>query len=73
MSDNLGRHVEGYHMRIGNEIAELVRDIPGVAGLHIMAIHWAESVPEIVSRAGLYPRPDAKVEMAQPAIVDRPI
>ena len=49
-------------IRICTEIIELVREIPGVAGLHIMAIHWAESVPEIVSRAGLYPRPDAKIE-----------
>ena len=44
-------------IRICNEIIEQVREIPGVAGLHIMAVHWAESVPEIVSRSGLYPRP----------------
>ncbi|MGB7093158.1 MAG: methylenetetrahydrofolate reductase [Anaerolineales bacterium] len=51
---------EGIH--ICTEIIEQVREIPGVAGLHIMAIHWAESVPEIVSRAGLYPRPSAKTK-----------
>jgi methylenetetrahydrofolate reductase (NADPH) len=39
------------------EIIEQVREIPGVAGVHIMAVHWAEAVPEIVVRAGLYPRP----------------
>jgi methylenetetrahydrofolate reductase (NADPH) len=39
------------------EIIEQVREIPGVAGIHIMAVHWAEAVPEIVRRAGLYPRP----------------
>jgi len=39
------------------EIAEQVREIPGIAGLHIMAVHWASAVPEIVKRAGLYPRP----------------
>jgi methylenetetrahydrofolate reductase (NADPH) len=44
-------------IRICCEIVEQVRDIPGVAGLHIMAVHWAEAVPEIVTRAGLYPRP----------------
>jgi len=44
-------------IRICNEIIEQVRQIPGVSGLHIMAVHWAEAVPEIVTRAGLYPRP----------------
>jgi methylenetetrahydrofolate reductase (NADPH) len=44
-------------IRICVEIIEQVREIPGVAGVHIMAVHWAEAVPEIVSRAGLYPRP----------------
>jgi methylenetetrahydrofolate reductase (NADPH) len=39
------------------EIIEQIREIPGVDGLHIMAVHWAEAVPEIVTRAGLYPRP----------------
>jgi methylenetetrahydrofolate reductase (NADPH) len=44
-------------IRICSEILEQVREIPGVAGLHIMAVHWPEAVPEIVTRAGLYPRP----------------
>ena len=39
------------------EIVEQVRTIPGLAGLHVMAIHWPEAVPEIVTRIGLYPRP----------------
>ena len=43
-------------IRICSEIIEQVREIPGVAGLHIMAVRWAESIPEIVTRAGLYPR-----------------
>lgn len=34
-----------------------IRNIPGVHGVHIMAIAWEEIVPEIVQRAGLYPRP----------------
>ncbi|MGB3714583.1 MAG: methylenetetrahydrofolate reductase [Candidatus Promineifilaceae bacterium] len=49
-------------IRICTEIIEQVREIQGVAGLHIMAIHWADSVPEIVSRVGLYPRPGAKTK-----------
>jgi methylenetetrahydrofolate reductase (NADPH) len=44
-------------IRICCEIIEQVRDLPGVAGLHIMAVHWTEAVPEIVTRCGLYPRP----------------
>ena len=34
-----------------------VRQIKGVAGVHIMAIEWEEKVPEIVKAAGLHPRP----------------
>ncbi len=44
-------------IRICVEIIQQVREIEGVAGVHIMAVHWAEAVPEIVRRAGLYPRP----------------
>jgi methylenetetrahydrofolate reductase (NADPH) len=44
-------------IRICAEIIEQVRGLQGVAGIHIMAVHWAEAVPEIVTRAGLYPRP----------------
>jgi methylenetetrahydrofolate reductase (NADPH) len=39
------------------EIIHQVRDIPGVDGVHIMAIEWEEAVPTIVERAGLLPRP----------------
>ena len=34
-------------IRICTEIIEQVREIPGVAVLHIMAVNWAESVLEI--------------------------
>ena len=44
-------------IRICVEIIEQIREIPGVAGVHIMAVHWAEAVPEIVTRAELFPRP----------------
>lgn len=39
------------------EIIKQVRDIEGVAGVHIMAIEWEEAVPVITERAGLLPRP----------------
>ena len=40
------------------ESVERLKKVPGVAGFHIMAIEWEEKVPEIVERAGLYPRPE---------------
>ena len=43
-------------IKICCDIIDKVRNNPGVAGLHIMAVHWAEAVSEIVMRAGLYPR-----------------
>ena len=39
------------------EIIQQVREIPGVSGVHIMAIEWEEAVPTIVEKAGLLPRP----------------
>lgn len=57
-------------IRICCEIIEQVREIPGVAGVHIMAVHWADAVPEIVTRSGLYPRPkvEIKPETSQPLL-----
>jgi len=34
-----------------------VREIKGVAGIHLMAIEWEEAVKPIVEKAGLLPRP----------------
>lgn len=39
------------------DIIQQLRQIPGVAGVHIMAIEWEETVPQIVEAAGLLPRP----------------
>lgn len=44
-------------IKICVETIQQLRDIQGVAGVHIMAIAWEEAVPEIVGRAGLLPRP----------------
>ena len=38
------------------QIQEL-REIEGIAGIHLMAIEWEHKVPEIVGMAGLVPRP----------------
>ncbi|MEE4135113.1 MAG: methylenetetrahydrofolate reductase [Desulforhopalus sp.] len=42
---------------IAVEAIQRLKEVPGVRGFHIMAIEWEEKVPEIVERAGLYPRP----------------
>jgi methylenetetrahydrofolate reductase (NADPH) len=39
------------------EQIEELKQVQGVRGFHIMAIEWEEKVPEIVERAGLFPRP----------------
>jgi methylenetetrahydrofolate reductase (NADPH) len=39
------------------EIIEQLKEIPGVHGIHIMAVGWEDIVPEMVERAGLMPRP----------------
>jgi len=40
------------------EAIERLKEVEGVRGFHVMAIEWEEKVPEIVERAGLYPRPE---------------
>jgi len=44
-------------IKICIDIINQVREIDGVAGIHLMAIEWEEAVPEIVQAAGLLPRP----------------
>jgi len=39
------------------EIIQQVREIEGVAGVHLMCIEWEEVVPEITEQARLLPRP----------------
>jgi 5,10-methylenetetrahydrofolate reductase len=39
------------------ELMQEVREIEGVAGVHVMAIEWEEAVESIVEGAGLLPRP----------------
>jgi len=40
------------------ETIERLKSVEGVSGFHIMAIEWEQKVPEIVEKAGLYPRPE---------------
>lgn len=44
-------------LKILNETIAQLKEMKGVAGIHIMAIEWEEIVSEIVKEAGLYPRP----------------
>jgi 5,10-methylenetetrahydrofolate reductase len=44
-------------VKIVLEIIEQLKEIPGVHGIHIMAVGWEDIVPEMVERAGLMPRP----------------
>jgi methylenetetrahydrofolate reductase (NADPH) len=39
------------------EQIEEFKQMPGVAGVHLMAIEWEHKVPEIAERAGVLPRP----------------
>jgi 5,10-methylenetetrahydrofolate reductase len=39
------------------ELIQQLKQIEGVAGVHIMAIEWEEAVKPLVEGAGLYPRP----------------
>ncbi len=43
-------------VKIALEVIQQVREIPGIHGIHIMAVGWEEIVPELVSKAGLMPR-----------------
>jgi len=40
-------------MDICVEVIRALQEIPGVAGIHVMAVAWESSVPEILARAGL--------------------
>ncbi len=44
-------------IKIAIEQIQEMKEIEGVAGVHLMAIEWEHRVPEIVKMAGLYPRP----------------
>jgi methylenetetrahydrofolate reductase (NADPH) len=44
-------------IKICVETIEQLKEMPGVKGVHIMAIEWEEVVGEIVEKAGLLPRP----------------
>jgi methylenetetrahydrofolate reductase (NADPH) len=44
-------------IKIAIESIERLKQVKGVHGFHIMAIEWEQMVPQIVEKAGLFPRP----------------
>ena len=48
---------QGEGIQICIDLIQQLRQVEGVAGIHIMAIEWEEAVKPIVEGAGLYPRP----------------
>ncbi len=48
---------EAEGIKITVELIHQVLEIPGVKGVHIQAIEWETAIKEIVTAAGLYPRP----------------
>ncbi len=52
-------------IRICVEIIEQLREIPGLAGFHVMPIHWEEAVAAIAERARLRP---ARATLAAPLV-----
>ncbi len=65
MPDELVKRMEGTPkekwraegINICVEIIEQMKDIPGIAGVHIMSIEWEDAVPTIAAQAKLLPRP----------------
>ncbi|MBU0665404.1 MAG: acetyl-CoA decarbonylase/synthase complex subunit delta [Proteobacteria bacterium] len=55
MQDAKDKQEEGINICV--DIIKQVKEIKGVAGVHVMAIEWESAVPEILKRAGLLPRP----------------
>ncbi|MCK5560265.1 MAG: methylenetetrahydrofolate reductase [Thermoplasmata archaeon] len=45
-------------IKLAQDLIKGIREIEGVAGVHVMAIMWEQKVPEIVEGAGLLPRPE---------------
>ncbi len=62
MQDAKDKQEEGINICV--DIIRQVKEIKGVAGVHVMAIEWESAVPEILKRAGLLPRPSIMVEGA---------
>lgn len=52
---------EAEGVAIAVEMVKALKALPGVRGVHLYAIEWPEAVGRVVERAGLLPRPEARV------------
>jgi 5,10-methylenetetrahydrofolate reductase len=48
-------------VRLALEILAEIRELPGVAGVHLIAIKWPEAIGRVAEEAGLLPRPEVLV------------
>ena len=44
-------------VKITLEVIQQVKEIPGIRGIHVMAVGWEDIVAEVVTKSGLMPRP----------------
>ncbi len=44
-------------VKLTMEIVQQIKEIPGIHGIHIMAVGWEDIVGELVEKCGLMPRP----------------
>ncbi len=51
--------VEQEGIALAAELVEDLLSVEGVAGVHLMSVGWTRSIPEVIERAGLLPRPAA--------------
>lgn len=49
--------VEQEGISLGAELVQDLLSVEGVAGVHIMSVDWTRSIPMVIERAGLLPRP----------------
>ncbi len=52
------KNVADEGIRIACEQIEEFKEMPGISGVHLMAIEWEHRVPEIAERAAMLPRPE---------------
>jgi 5,10-methylenetetrahydrofolate reductase len=57
LEKTLPAHQSQEGIQIAVELVKAVREIPGVAGVHLIGIKWEEGVVQVADAAGLLPRP----------------
>ncbi len=51
-------NVQEEGLNIALELIGKIKEIPGISGVHIMAVGWESIVPTLVEKAGFLPRPE---------------